>query len=397
MATVDGTALAWALKSLWPQKRVEQLTYKNQPFLAMVPKDTNFRGKNRVIGVQYAPTPGRSATFTTAQANKGSHKGVAFTVTRVKDYALASIDGETFEASKGDENSLVEALDNETKAAFLAMKRSLGIALYGTGTGSIGRRASISTNAITLTDIRQVVNFEVGQVIAAGPNDSSTALRTGTSVVTAVSRQTGVVSITASDITSFADNDYLFAAGDASAKLSGLQAWLPPTAPGATSFFGVDRSVDTTRLGGVRYDASALPPSEGLVAAANAVGLEGGSPDVMFVHFDQYTNIEHDLGSKVQYDDLKVGEVGFKALLINGPTGPIKVLPDVNCPYTYGFMLQLDTWKLASIDEAPHILDLDGLKALRDYNADSIELRIGFYGQLYCDAPGWNGIITLPT
>ena len=53
-------------------------------------------------------------------------------------------------------------------------------------------------------------------------------------------------------------------------KLSGLGAWLPSSAPGSTdSFFGVNRSSDATRLGGIRFDGSSLPLEEALIGAAS--------------------------------------------------------------------------------------------------------------------------------
>jgi hypothetical protein len=40
--------------------------------------------------------------------------------------------------------------------------------------------------------------------------------------------------------------------------MAGLQDWIPASAPGATAFFGQDRTADTTRLGGQRqaFDTS---------------------------------------------------------------------------------------------------------------------------------------------
>jgi hypothetical protein len=57
--------------------------------------------------------------------------------------------------------------------------------------------------------------------------------------------------------------------------------------------------------------------------------------------------------------------------------------------------LQLDTWSLNSLDEAPHILDLDGNSMLREASADAYEVRVGFYGNVACVAPGWNCRIKL--
>lgn len=88
-------------------------------------------------------------------------------------------------------------------------------------------------------------------------------------------------------------------------------------------------------------------------------------------------------------------EIGFRGILINGPRGPIKVIPDQNCPFGTAFMLQMDVWKLYSLGKAPKILDTDGLKMLRDSAADSVEVRVGYYAQLGCRAPGWNANVKL--
>ena len=63
--------------------------------------------------------------------------------------------------------------------------------------------------------------------------------------------------------------------------------------------------------------------------------------------------------------------------MIHGPRGPIKVIPDQNCPNNVAFMLQLDVWKLYSLGKSPKILDSDGLKFLRESTADAVEVRVG--------------------
>ena len=93
--------------------------------------------------------------------------------------------------------------------------------------------------------------------------------------------------------------------------------------------------------------------------------------------------IQSNKTSKVQYVDLKVNaEIGFRGILMNGPRGPIKVVPDQNCPSDRAFMLQMDTWKLYSLGKAPKILDTDGMKMLREASSDSVEVRVGYYAQL---------------
>jgi hypothetical protein len=54
-----------------------------------------------------------------------------------------------------------------------------------------------------------------------------------------------------------------------------------------------------------------------------------------------------------------------------------------------------NTWHLKSLGAAPQILDLDGQRWARISDADGIEIRNAFMGNMYCDAPGWNGRTTL--
>ena len=82
MATLDTTSFAAALKTLWPQKRIAEIMYRNQPFLAAVPKDNNFGGANRVVAARYA-TPGSASHTASNPFTAGgaaalcSHPGLA--------------------------------------------------------------------------------------------------------------------------------------------------------------------------------------------------------------------------------------------------------------------------------------------------------------------------------
>ena len=78
-----------------------------------------------------------------------------------------------------------------------------------------------------------------------------------------------------------------------------------------------------------------------------------------------------------------------------GAGGPVTVIPDVNCPDTLAYALQMDTWRLLSLGPVPNIFDKDGVTMLRVSNADSVEIRARAYMQLECNAPGWNGVVSL--
>jgi hypothetical protein len=402
MSSLDMTAADAALKQHYVDNSsvMKNLVYKNNPFLALCPKMTKFGGKNLPIPLIYANPMGRSATFATAQSNAVSSKLAGFVLTRVKDYAVATIDAETIDATQNDAESFIEAVTLEVDGAIQACSRSLATSLFRNGSGSIGQVANTgyTTTALTLVNTEDVVNFEVGMKLVCNDTDNGTTVESGTLTVSGVNRDTGVITTTqnlSTGISTIATNDYIFVEGDPGAKISGLDAWLPSSVTG-TSFFGVTRTADPTRLGGQRISGASLPLEEALISGVTRAAREGGSPDYCFLAYSAWDSLVKSLGSKVQYVNVEseVG-IGFKGLEIMGPKGPVKVIPDQNCPSSAAFLLQLDTWKLFSLGEAPKILSHDGLKFLRQASADGVELRIGYYAQLGCVAPGWSCRIAL--
>ena len=399
---LDLTSFAAALKQHYTSDRVENMVYRDNPLLAMMQKYKQFGGKNLPIPIIYGNPQGRSATFSTAQANKTNSQLKDFVLTRNSDYSLASISNEVLEASKGNSNAFMEAATTEIDGAIQSATRSLAIALYGTGSGNIGRISSstvLASTLVVLTNANDITNFEVGMKLVVSATETGGAVKAGSVTISGIDRDAGTITISSTlnvAIPTVAANDFIYVQGDYDQKIKGLRAWLPDAAPSSTPFFSVDRTADVTRLGGIRFDGSAMPIEEALIAAASRVAREGGKPDYCFMDYSKFADLEKALGSKVQYIDLKANaEVGFRGIVINGPRGPIKVIPDQNCPSDRCFLLQLDVWKLYSLGDAPKILDADGMKMLRDSNADSVEVRVGYYAQLGCRAPGFNANVKL--
>jgi len=409
MAGLDMTSYDAALKQHYTTDLVLDMVYKDNPLFALMPKYESFGGKNLPIVLIYGNPQGRSKTFSAAQTGGGATSTLVqdFILTRVKDYSLATIDNETLEASKGDANAFMDAATTEIDGAINSLTRSLAIGMYRNVTGSIGQvlaePVETTTTVITMKLAGDITNIEVNQRIniwsaASGGTQRNTDGSDVSWLVSAVDRSAGTFTLDDAYDSSgtIAANDYVFVEGDRGLSLAGLDSWVPSSAPSATAFFGVDRSVDTNRLGGIRYDGSADPIEEALITGASLVAREGGKPDYCFLSYEQYAKLEKALGSKVQYVDLKMtAEVGFRGILINGPKGPIKVIPDQNCQGNVAWLLQLDTWKLYTLGKAVRVIDTDGLTMLRQSTADGVEVRYGFYGNVGCRGPGFNCRVTL--
>lgn len=410
MANIDLTSLNPVLKELYDDQKVLNEVYKTNPLLAMIPKMTEAGGKYYPQPVQIGVSQGRSATFSTAQNNQTSDVFREFLVTLASDYSLATLDNKTLLSARTDKQAFVNAAKVQVDGAIRSIKNSLGSAMFRSGTGSIGQISSITTGVIVLASALDVVQFEIGMVIQANATDGGTP-RAALGYVISVDRSAGTVTVSASlggsagSPASWAANDYLLVQGDNNAKVSGLAGWLPFVAPTAgDSFYGVDRSIDTVRLAGNRKDASNQSIEEGVQDFLTQIAINDGAPDYFITNPNSYVALQKALGSKAQIVELaaEMGKdyravVGFKALEIQMSGMTVKVLQDRNCPAQLGYALQMDTWKLISLGDAPQILTYgaEGLEVLRVSNADAAELRVGYYANLVCEAPSYNGVIKL--
>lgn len=413
-----------ALKELYTgDEFMKDLVYKKNPLLALIPKDESpdgFAGKYIPVPLVYATPQGRSANFSNAQTNQTAPGVSAFFVYRVSNYQLVTITNELLEATKNNAGAFVDEAKLNMDTGFRNISNDLAADLFSAGNGVRGQLASISTGVITLSQAAQVVQFEVGMVLVAfsiSGNVYTQSTGAALGYVIAVNRSAGTVTVSATSGGAAgtpsnwsASFPYLGVQGDVAfgtisvqtgfSKISGLGAWLPVTAPSSgDNFWNVDRSVDVTRLAGVRFDGSSESIEEALIDASALVAREGGQPDMCFMSFASYAALEKALGSKVQYVDVKHEEadIAFAGIRVHAPYGPITVIPDRSCPAQTAYLLQMDVWKLRSLGKAPHVLTygLEGLEGVRVGNADALEIRIGYYANLVCSAPGWNAVVQL--
>ncbi len=335
----------------------------------------------------------------------------------IQDYQLVTITNLLMEQTKSNAGAFVDEASRSLDNGFRNLSNNMAFELFYGGTASRGTINSVSavgqTLTITLTNSQEIVQFEVGMSLQSSSTDGGAALTgTGGSVfvaqVTAVNRGTGVITAVGIQDTyssTWAAGGFLQVYGDIGTAgastiagmlgLSGMAAWVPDSDPASTdNFWGVNRSADVTRLGGLRYDASAQSIAEGLTSALAFANREGAAIDLIIIDFVSYSTLINELGAKVQYVMLEHDEVqvAFEAIHFHSAYGKIPVLADRSCQPATAWCETTDTWKLRTLGKAPHVLTygMEGLEGLRVGNADALEIRIAYYGNLICSAPGYS-------
>ena len=421
MANFTQSSVAGILKELYDEQKVNWLTYKDNPLLAMIKKEEKFPGKYYPCPVVYGLSQGAAATFATAYANQSSANVAEFLVTRISDFSLASIDGQLLAAAQTDPGAFIDGAELMIDSAFQTAVNRIASAMFRNGAGTLAQIASLAhvsgsgpyiTN-ITLSDPDTAVLFSPGQVLLDVQYvDGTGTAATDPATVLSVNLNTGVLQVTASgdttseftagywlatqgDLPSASNNNFQPAGSTATnslLKLAGLAAWLPLAGPPANdTFFGVNRNLDVQKLAGVTFDGSALSLEEAILQGTGRVAMVGGRVDTGVCSYATYTALITSLGSKVQLVDKKVGEIGFRGVEVNGANTVMSIFPDRSCPNGVIYGLEMDSWVLRSQNPAPHILKyMDEIEILRVPGVDAAELRVGTYGNMYCTKPGHN-------
>lgn len=364
-----------------------------------------FTGFDMKVPVLVGYPAGRSADISILLGGTSPLSGSQvsyFSITRAKDYAAIQLDSELLMATSDDKGAFVSARRQEMDNLMKQIGNSYAHALYRDGLGTTAFVGSFTGSTITLSVKSDAKWFYKNQQVQAYDPAGPTLRNSGAFLtVLSVDRDTGIVTFTAgvaATIAAIANGDGLVTRGDFNTKLKGLSAWIPLTAPSATAFFGLDRTVAPTELAGHRINDTGIPIDEAALIACERVIEYGGIPDVVTISHKNFRRLSLRHNAKVIIDGGGgSATTGFSKLLVSTSKGEIVLQADPDCPDDRGFALTLDSWTFSHLGDLPEMVKDDGNTALRLSTADAIEMRLRYYGNLWCNAPAHNATFAIGT
>jgi hypothetical protein len=426
MTAASNTSYSALLKEIWPQSDIQNELYDlNQSFYGLVPKDTTFYEAVRHIAVGYGYTGGASAKFSSAKANKTPSVESKFDITPVQYYSLFSIQRQLLRRAQQKKAAIVPALERQSRMAIEVWKRRMGIYLFSTDVGSIGKVLTAPLGTATVIGGTQVllstqlqlvnqadmrhftngvtVDFSVDATGSAGVRFMVSPLQ-----VAGLDRDNSIVTFNQPILTACPTfggaNDFLYFSGDYNSIISGVGQWNPITAPTSTLFFGLDRTKDIQLLSGWRVSCKNKSMRAAGMTTAKVLHEIGGKPSHWFLSPNDYLNLQIELESAgalksikepgAKINDRNFGEP-FDGISLMGPGGTIKCFFDINVPDNYAWMTDIDQWTYATMGDQPYFDDEDGNEILREADADAVEGRIVGDPQLYTEAPAFTGVSLL--
>jgi len=393
MATASSVAATAYVFKIYYAGQLGDVAMRSHPTLDSIPKSSkasghtgSFKGTTFNYAIKFGNSQGISGSFTGAQSAAGPTKGKQFAAARFVKYGDIVIDGVSLLASQ-DEGAFLDLVTLETDGVITEHIDREAFDLFRDTTGIRGKRASISTNTVTLSVVDDARNFKIDMVVGASPNADGSAPRTGTTTVTAVNLSAGTITLaSAAAIGSFADNDFLFNSGDVGTCMEGMAVCTPTTAPvlGSDSFRGVDRGTYPELLAGSRLTV-AISQNQTIEENFGQLGIlintTGGKATDGVLNPLNFWAVVRRGNARVEFNQAG-GELnyGFETAVISTPAGNIRLHSDPDCPTTVGRLYNPASHYLRCLgpggsSEFVHIINDDGNYNLRSTTADQVETR----------------------
>lgn len=404
------TEINYALKRIYPKYPPEKIGIWKHKFLANTTKDDSWVGEeNFKQGVEYGNPQGIGGNFAKAQAAAlvSSTMGAFFDVPRRWKNGIAIISGRAIVATGNNEGAFFKAVKRETDNGIRAYNDRLSVeAINGDGNGWIARVQGIAGSVVTLGTVATGVQRWMTTRIKEGMtlNSSTTGLLGGITAFNArvLKVNYGTGKITLDGVVALSADDYLAPAGDfEEGGLHGVNSWIPLADPAdGVTYFGVDRAINYALLSGHRLPATEASNSIkdnalNLAAEMETTGsLDDTGEKDGYLHPLNWNRLQKDLDAQIKRD-VRDGTFGFNYFTQESAAGTIKWYSEPDWPADRGHILTRSAWVIRHAQGFPHLNDDDGNSALRSPTADSVEVRLRSAGNLFCLAPGANGVFPI--
>lgn len=423
-------------------KGLEDLTFRDRPLFALVPKKTDLGGASATsrafhVPFRYAFPPAVSGSFTQASTRAAavSSRVVAWELYTMHQYSFLNIDNESLKRSVGNESAFMEVRGFEFDGAVENLSNRLHHFLYGDGTGVIAvvgnstQMPSFAVSVMVLANPEDAAKFSYGDELDDSATRSSATNRAyGTNnhgwYVIGVNMDAGTFTVgnaagtavnlndAADGIPAVANGDFIAHRGDhqvpgtlGGTVLDGFQSWIPSLATGIAtndSQYSVNRSAAPDLLAGSRFDGSSYGLEEALIRGANVVAKKQGKLSNYFVTHKHFSDLVSAIAARGAVNFIEVSsdttpDIGFEGIRIIGAnSGAIDVIPDYAAPSNLAAGMLLDKWKLVSVGDTIKIMDTDGSETLRLPTADGVSAYWYSYANLVPESPRDNINVTIP-
>ncbi len=378
--TYTSHVLQKLVREIWPDENLIEEVIEEEPLLGMCAKETDWSYAVKHWPLLFGANQGIGRTFAEAKLYKSTGSSAEFQIATREMYAALSIEGKLLRAFEYTKKKalLVDPVTRAGENTIDRMRRRFSQAIHGNGVGVIGRIATGSTvgsATITLDNANDLKNFEpdrpiqveltgatggtvsteVAYVASIGTEDSPTVTikdAAGSSIFwnaafTSVAVAVGTRIYGAGTY----DNDFIY----------GLDAFLPLHTGTPGTFLTCNRNVNPGYLAGRCMTGTNMSVYQRIKKAARISVDAGNKPDVYLLSTRNFEKLEFEFDNKLQLQKFPAADVGnyklgvkYGGVEVQGPRGPIKVLPSMWMPDSVERCGELSSIVMGSIGPLVH-------------------------------------------
>lgn len=406
---VDNTSFQAFLKKYYiGKKALYRCDDYATPYLGLASKDSKAGGSTWEQTVSVSNVVGGSSTYANAYANSSQGVDKVFSgnyKTRFHDVKIQDV---TIQSCLND-GSILPVMKAKIDSLRSEFMQTINKQMYGDEGGSKVQLMPttgsmvVYNGTVTATDsTKSAVQFiKPGMVLNMGSALAGTGLESNagtplTLTVTGRNVIAGTFTYTANSANAHPSGSaYLFEDGTATLALAGNKSWCPLTdALASTTFKNVDRSIDTTALGGIRYAAVGETMEESINDAVSYHRALGGDPDAVLIHPRNFSKLKKELAGRIVWSEVKgkafVGgsnSMSFRGLQIDGNGRPVIVYEDPSCQTECTWVVDTKVSVLRSAGAWPYVPSQDGLMVRRLTGTDRWQSELFGLLEFVCARP----------
>ena len=385
------------VREIWPDESLIEEVIEEDPILGMCAKETDWGYAVVHHPLGWGANQGIGRTAADAKRLKSTASEAEFQIATREMYAFLSLEGKllrTFEYTKK-KALLVDPLTREGEATIDRMRRRFSKAIHGDGVGCIGAittTSNVSSVTVTLRDANDLKNFEEGTAVQISTTNATglTLIDSGAEarISSIGTEDSPTLTLDATWDTYFpsisAANAYLYFSGTADNDfIYGLDAFLPSHSGSPGTFLTCNRNRNPGWLAGRCMTGTNLSVYQRIKKAARRSVDAGNKPDTYILSTRNFEKLEFEFDNKLQLQKFPAADVGkykmgveYTGVVVQGPRGPLKVLPSMWMPDSVERCGEMDSLVMGSIGPLVHWDMGNGPKDLRTEDAtDSRELR----------------------
>ena len=390
MAISANASVLAMLKVYYKKEGIENLLFRNSPLLKKIKKE-RVEGKEQRFAAMYSRGGAAGGDFTAAKNQAATVAQTAeFCVTPGQLFSVYSMNAKEVAASRSNAGAYMRVGGAKMFAASESFRKTLAAALYGTGYGEI---CAVPTGGWTLTSGTDftatlpedaIMKIDVGSKLVVKATISTAETSAKNTLTVKKINGTSVV-VTPASTANAAAGDIVCLAGSMSGSSPllpvGLGAWLPVikkrkssesgwTDYIATSFFGVDRSVNAERLAGAFYDATGASEtkSSAITKLIKQLRRQGSLCDMIVLNDTDFLDFANEIQSTNTYftatstKEAKKASVGFSEISAAFSTNYIEnCIDDPYCVKGRFYVLSSDAVEFWGYTNAEKVIN-DGVE-----------------------------------